>query len=184
LTVPIDLDLPIRPLTENPEELSKYITDLTYTLERSYQRTAEGINGYIKTEFAQQDERFTPTLNGSTSGTFTYVHQNGWVFKQGLIVDFWFDVQWSATTAAGNLQINLPYIVANTANLPFVGVVQPSAIAYTGGTEMVVNANSNSYIATFYNTGSGFTTAPQSVTASGRVIGHLRYISQQDERFS
>ena len=132
---------------------------------------------------SQGSKQFLPTLDGSTPGTFTYTHQTGWVLRQGLMVDVWVDVEWSATgTAAGDLFVELPYKVAVSEQMPFVGIVQPSAITYTGGTEIVINAINDTYRGEFWNTGDGFTTANQSVVSSGRLIFHIRYLGQGIER--
>lgn len=181
MTIPNEFNLPIRPLGDNPKELENYITDLSNTLEDALTTLADGINGQFKTDTLSQKEQYIPTLDGSTSGNFTYVHQNGWVLRKGLLVDLWFDIQWSATTASGNLFLNLPYEVAMTANLPFVGFVQPSNVAFTVGTDIVINALTETYRGYFYNTGNGIPTANQLVVASGRLIGYIRYIGKQNE---
>ena len=131
MTTPSDFNLPVRPINSDPEELKNYLTDLTFALERSLETLANGINGQFRSDVLLEKEQYTPILQGSTAGTFTYVHQTAWVLRKGLVVDLWFDVQWSASTAAGNLYLILPYQVARTNNLPFVGVVQPSNVAYT-----------------------------------------------------
>lgn len=168
----------------NPQDLEKYLKELNFTLQQMYEDLAQGINGDIRADYATGRENWTPVLDGtSTSDDFTYSDQSGWVLRQGLITDVWFDVTWtSAGTAAGNLYVELPYKVALSNGKPFVGVVQSSAITYTGGTGIVVNGISNTYRAEFWNVGDGFTTANQAVVASGQLIGHLRYIGQQDER--
>ena len=98
------------------------------------------------------------------------------------MVDAWGDISWTGVGGAtGNLFVELPYKVALTDNMPFVGVVQPSAFAYTAGTDVVINGISNTFRGEFWNTGNGVTTARQAVVASGRVIFHIRYIGQQNE---
>jgi hypothetical protein len=170
--------------TSNPEDLRAYLKELNFTLQRMYERLAEGVNGDIRSDFGQGRSLWTPILKGTTTeGAFTYTHQAGWALRQGLMVDVWFDVQWSsAGGAAGNLYIELPYKVALSNQKPFVGAVQSSGVTYTGGTGIVVNGIQNTFRGEFWNTGSGFTTANQAVAGSGQLIGHLRYIGQQDER--
>lgn len=181
MTLPTSFILPNQPTSTGIENVKVYLEDLTVALQDMYQQIALTVNGDIRADAFQENEQWIPTLQGSTNGTFTYSHQSGWVLRQGLITDIWFDVQWSATTASGNLYIELPYEVAMSAQMPFMGVCQPSGFAYTGGTEVVINGIPSTYRGEFWNTGTGFTTANQSVVASGRIIGTLRYIGIANE---
>lgn len=79
------------------------------------------------------------------------------------------------------MYLELPYKVAVTTEKPFVGLLQPSVFTFTGGTECVINAISDTYRGEIWNTGSAFTTANQGSVAAGHLIGHIRYIGQQDE---
>ena len=167
---------------KNNDSVIKYLEELTYRISDVYESLAQHINGDIRLDTGNVDELWTPTLQGSTSGTFTYDNQYGWIIRRGLMVELWFDIKWTAAgTAANNLYLELPYKVANANGKPFVGVVQPSGITVTGGTDIVINAIPNTYRGEFWNTGSAFTTANQSVVASGQLIGFLRYIGQRDE---
>ena len=149
-----------------------------------YEQLAQGINGDIRADFGKGRQLWTPILKGTgTAGTFTYNHQAGWTLRRGLITDVWGDVSWSsAGTAAGNLFVELPYKVALSNQKPFVGVVQSSVFTYTGGTGIVINGISDTYRGELWNTGSGFTTANQSVVSSGQIIFNIRYIGQAEER--
>ena len=69
----------------------------------------------------------------------------------------------------------------NSNNKPFVGVIQPSAFAYTGGDEVIINAIPNTFRGEFWNTGDMFATTNQAVVGTGQLIGHLRYMSQENE---
>ena len=83
------------------------------------------------------------------------------------------------TDYTGNLYVDLPYKVAKVSTastMPFVGIIQPSSITYTGGTEMVINAIPDTFRGELWNTGSAFPTANQTISATGRLIGHLRYL--------
>lgn len=171
-----------RILSENRKDMEVHWREFVVSLNRMYETVAQATNGTFRTAGLDEGRAWIPVLNGATPGTFTYSQQYGWIYRQGLLVDCWFDVAWTAVgTAAGNLYLELPYKVAITSGMPFVGVVQSSAITYTGGTGIVVNAISNTYRAEFWNVGSGFTTANQAVVGSGRLIGHVRYIGQQNE---
>jgi hypothetical protein len=185
MTLPTTTILPLHSerIKEGGEDLDSYLRELVFTLQRQYEDIAQAVNGDIRNDVSQGSKQFLPTLNGSTPGTFTYTKQVGWVLRQGLMVDVWGDVAWSsAGTAAGNLFVELPYKVAISETMPFVGIVQPSAVVYTGGTGIVINAIGDTYRGEFWNVGDGFTTANQSVVAAGRLIFHIRYLGQGIER--
>lgn len=160
--------------------LYSYLKEQNAVLKRMYEQLASGINGEVKSYILSDSTQWVPVLDGATtSGTFTYDHQVGWVLRQGIFVDCFFSVKWSSNgTAAGNLFLNLPYLAAFTDQKPFTGVVQPSGITYTGGTGMVITAISDTYRGEFWNTGTGFTSANQAVVGSGEISGHIRYIGQ------
>ena len=65
--------------------------------------------------------------------------------------------------------------------MPFVGCVQASAIAYTTGTGVVMNAIQDTRRGEVWNVGSGITTARQGSKSTGRIMGYIRYIGQQNE---
>lgn len=184
MTLPSDIFFPYdrnRILSGKPEEIESYLRELTVNLEQMYGNLVQNINGLIRADFTTDD--WTPILKGTTlAGSFTYSHQHGWVLRRGIIVDVWGDIDWTATTATGNLYVELPYRVAITNQMPFVGTVQSDTFAYTGGTYCVINGISNTYRGEIWNSGTGIASVNQAVTASGRVIFHLRYIGQDDER--
>jgi ABC-type molybdate transport system substrate-binding protein len=179
MTLPTDIFYTLP--TNYKDDPEGYLTTLTFQLQNMYEQIVQNVNGSFRNDAVTASNRWTPTLSGSTPGTFTYTHQYGWSLRQGIMNELWGDIAWSSTTASGNLQLDLPYLVTLSNGLPFLGEVQSSGITYTGGTHIVLNANQNEFIATFYNTGSAFTTAPQAVVASGRVIFHIRYIGISDE---
>ena len=188
MTLPTNINLPLhsdRIRSQDPKELDNYFRDLIYELSRMYERIAHGVNGDIRGNFGLTEATWTPTIKGTTEGAnavVTYVDdgQVGYVLRKGLLVDVWFDIEWSAIfNFSDNLYVELPYKVAKVttaSTMPFVGVVQPSAITYTGGTEMVINAIPDTFRGELWNTGSAFPTANQTIPAMGRLIGHLRYI--------
>ena len=184
MTLPSNLILPPpSDASKNPEDLQKYLKELTYTIQSMYDDVSQTINGDFKLDSAGGVFKWTPTLSTSASETFTYTNQYGISLRQGLLVDLWFDIEWSATSGTtGNLYLDLPYKSLLTNGMPFLGVVQADGITFTGGTGIVINATPNSYLGEFYNVGSGFATANQLVVSSGRVIGHLRYVGQNYER--
>lgn len=183
MTLPTNIIFPLRGDFSDYKDIDRYLRDLTFELQRMYENISNTVNGDIKSSAYSQRNRWNPTLKGTTvAGTFTYNHQIGWVLRRGIWIDVFGDISWSsAGTAAGSLYVELPYKVALSDQMPFVGVVQPSAVAYTAGTDMVVNAISNTYRGEFWCTGNAVTTTNQLVTASGRVIFHLRYLGVADE---
>ena len=172
-------------LSGEPERLEKYLRELVFALERQLTDNAHEINGKIKTNFSSQSGRWTPVLKDTVNSgtTFTYTNQIGWSLRQGLAVDAWFDIAWTINAGAitGNMYVELPSKVATTSNMPFTGVLQPSGFAFTGGSACVINAISNTFRGEIWNTGGGFTTARQASAATGRLIGHVRYIGRQND---
>ena len=189
MTIPSNIILPLHSemvKSGKPDDLDKYLRELIFSLQTMYEQLAQGVNGDIRADFSEAGRTWTPILKDTANAgtTFTYDHQIGWVLRQGLIVDVWFDIKWTANTGAitGNMYIELPYKVAVTEQKPFVGVLQPSVFTYTGGTECVINAIDDTYRGEIWNCGSAFTTANQASAAAGHLIGHIRYIGQQDEK--
>lgn len=167
------------------EEIRKYLRDLIFALEERDSQLADAINGDIRSNAFVQREQWTPVLKGSvTAGTFTYTQQVGWVFRQGLFVDVWFDIIWTANAgAAGNLYVELPYKVALSSGKPFVGPLQTATIAYGAGhTVLTINAIPNTFRGEIWASGSAVATANIAVAAAGQLIGHVRYLGVADER--
>jgi hypothetical protein len=183
MTLPTDIILPLPRDYKNMDNPDKYIQDLVFELQNMYEQIANNVNGFIRNNADVDSSQWIPTISGTTgAGATTYTNQIGWVLRQGIMVDVWFDITWSATTASGNLFIDLPYIVTKSNQKPFVGVLQPSAIAYGAGhTDLVCNAIPSTYRLEIWATGSGVPTANLGVAASGQLIGHCRYIGVSDE---
>lgn len=184
MTLPLNVIFPLHSekIKAGGEELDKYMRELVFTLQRQYEDVAQAVNGDIRNNVDETNAQYTPVLNGATPGTFKYTNQIGIVLRKGLMVDLWGDVSWiSAGVAAGNLFVELPYQVAKTAGMPFVGKTQASGVTYTGGTDICINCIQDTYRGEFWNSGSGVTTLNQSVAASGRLIFHVRYLGQGRE---
>ena len=188
MTLPSTITFPLRGDFEDFEDVDRYLHDLTFELQRMYEQLSQGVNGTVRSDTALQRSNWTPTLFGTTvAGTFTYNHQIGWVQRTGNITDIWFDVSWSASgAAAGNLFLELPYKVANSAQKPFSSALQTSLISYGGGrTVLSINAIPNTFRGEMWASGSGVTTinvpaAPGQQTG-GQLIGHLRYMGVLNE---
>lgn len=184
MTIAPSIIFPLRADFSNFDDIDRYMRDLIFELQNMYEELALGINGSIKSDSQTQRENWTPELDGTgVSGTFTYNHQVGWVFRQGIIVDIWFDVSWSASgTAAGNLYLKLPYKVANSSQKPFSCPLQTSIIGYGGGQSLLsINAIPSTYRGEIWSSGSGTATANVAVAASGQLIGHCRYLGVSRE---
>ena len=183
MTLPERISLPPYRIREGDNQ--QYFFELTNTLENMYADMVDVLNGTTRRNVDPGRSNWTPILKGTTiAGTFTYTHQVGWVLRQGLITDCWFDVEWSSAGAAtGNLALTLPYKVALVDEMPFVGILQISNVTLTAGTNLVINGISNSFNGEFWCVGDGVATANQAIadSGSGQIIGHIRYIGQNDE---
>ena len=185
MTLPSNIIFPLRKDLADPKDMERYLGDLTFELQRMYENLAQGINGDIRGSAFTQRELWTPVLAGTTvAGTFTYNHQIGWVLRRGLFVDVWFDISWSSAGAAtGNLFVELPYEVANSAEKPFSTVLQTSTIAYGAGkTLLSINAIPNTFRGEIWSSGSGVVTSNVVVAAAGQLIGYITYMGKGDER--
>lgn len=183
MTLPTDIILPLPRDYKDALNPDAYNNDLVFDLQNMYEQLANQINGTIRNYADVDSSEWIPTLSGTTAvGATTYTHQIGWVFRQGIITEVWFDIAWSATTATGNLFVDLPYLVTKSDQKPFVGVLQPSSIAYGAGkTDLVCNAIPSTYRLEIWTTGTGVPTSNLAVVASGQLIGHCRYIGVSDE---
>lgn len=165
---------------ENPQ---KFINDFVFQLQSMYEQIAQNVNGTFRNYAEVDDFQWLPTLAGTTAaGSFTYVNQYGWVLRQGIMTDVWFDVSWSSTTATGNLYLELPYLVTLSDGKPFVGAIQSSTFSYGAGhTNVHCNAIPNTYRLEIWGSGSGVATSNLSVPSVGQIIGHCRYVGISDE---
>ena len=179
MTLPTTINLPLRVDYSSFEDINRYLADFTYEIQSMYEQLAQGVNGDIKANVYTQKENWTPTLKGTgVAGSFTYANQIGWVLRRGLHVTVWFDVRWTVSgAAAGNLYLELPYKVANSAQKPFSNTIQPSSLAYGAGVSTLhINAISNTFRGEIWTSGSGIATANFAVAGSGQLIGSLSYM--------
>lgn len=182
MSLPSQFSFPSFPSTDDAKTTYEYLKDLHQELNEMYSQMATNINGTIRSSVEVDSSKWTPTLIGSTaSGAFTYTTQVGWSLRQGILTEIWFDIAWSATTATGNLQIQLPYICAITNGEPFNGPLFFSGVAFGTGTAVVVSPQSDTYTANFNYYSNGGATGIVQVSASGMVAGSVRYIGTEDE---
>ncbi len=185
MTLPTNNVYPLVTTFRSVDDINKYLRDLVFALEDRDVQLADATNGDMRGSAFQQREKWTPVLKGATTaGTFTYTQQVGWVFRQGLIVDVWFDIIWTAQAgAAGNLYVELPYKVALSSGKPFVGPLQTATIVYGAGQSVLtINAIPSTFRGEIWSSGTGTATANIAVAAAGQLIGHVRYIGVADER--
>lgn len=174
MTLPTEIQLP---LEDNIDV--EYMRTLIKRLEGMYEDMVQNING--------DTVDFVPILKDTaTDTTYTYTIQEGWYFRQGLLVDVWFHVTWTAIasgTPTGNLYVQLPYEVLNSSNMPFTGCVQSSVVDFgTDLTQIVINGIPTTFRGEFYGVGSGQTMANITAnTAAGTLIGHIRYVGNEFE---
>jgi len=182
MSLPSNITLPLRVNYSSDEDMDRYLSDLVFELQGMYENLTENINGYIRNSGDIDQSQWLPTLNGTVAGTFTYTQQVGWSIRQGIYTQLFFDITWSASTATGNLYLELPYKVANSNGMPFVGTLQPSSITFGAGkTNLVINAIPNTYRGEIWTVGSAAATSNLAVPASGRIAGSLMYIGLEDE---
>ena len=185
MTLPTGQIYPTVREIKSMDDVNRYFNDLIFALEDRDEQLADAVNGQIRGNAFTQRQQWTPVLKGATTaGTFTYTHQIGWVFRQGLLVDVWFDILWTAQAgAAGNLYVELPYKVATSTGKPFVGPLQTATIGYGAGqTVLNVNAIPSTFRGEIWSSGSAAATANIAVAAAGQLIGHVRYLGVADER--
>jgi hypothetical protein len=166
-------------------EIDEFLTGLVKDVREDYEELSKGISGEIRGSCFTQKQQWIPTLAGSTNeGVFTYTRQIAWIYRQGLIVDVWADVEWTNEGGAtGSLYAKLPYMVTNSDGLPFQTAVQTSIFAYGAGhTSIFMLAEPDSYKGYFWGSGTGVATAQLAVPHAGRVIFNIRYLGVQDER--
>lgn len=167
------------------EESNDNLDSVFYELQKDFQGVIDTLGGTFKSSYLTQRSQWIPILKGTTTeGTFTYTHQRGYVFRQGLIVDVWGDVLFTGSgSAAGNLYVELPYKVTLSDGIPFIGTASSSTVAFGAGhTSISVNAISDTYRGEFWTCGSANAMANLAVQPSGRLIFNVRYIGVRDER--
>lgn len=160
----------------NDIQFATDIDRLSEQLETVYRDLVIGINGDIS--------QWEPDVYGTTtSGATTYVHRSGWVWRRGLLVQLWLDIQWSGASGSGDLAISLPYKVVDSDNQPFVGFFENrSGIDFSAGyTYLTWRAETNTFQSTVRENGDNVSSQAVSLPSSGRLIGYLTYIGQEYE---
>jgi len=153
------------------------VDDMSLKMKDSYTELARAVNGVV--------ESFTPTLYGSTTaGTVTYTTQTGWYYRQGILIDVFFNVQWSNWVGgSGDINLMLPYTVFNSTDDIFNGTVGTNNLNYANASDTYVTMrlDSNSKKAYFVSHQYGGAEGNLQVQASGGLCGSIRYIGQVNQ---
>lgn len=175
MTLPTSNIYPLMTNMQSINDLHSYLRDLVFALEDRDEQLADAINGDIRGNAFTQKQQWKPLLKGTNDpGTYLYTQQVGWVYRQGLFTDVWFDVIWIASKpATGNLYIELPYKVAISEGNPFVGIVQTTQ---PDQPPLTINAIPNTFRGEIWPSKLDTTHI-----TTGRLVGHIRYIGVANE---
>src|ERR1051325_426199 len=178
MTLPTDWILPLneeRLDSGNPVLIADYLRELVGSLKSIYQDLSQATNGDIR--------EFKPQIFGATTpGNGTYTVQDGWYLRKGLMVDYWFAMNWTAHTGGGLAYIQLPYKVKSTLSAPFVGHVHGTSnytAAYNGMFGLCAPSTFEYRIYAEASAGAPF--VQLQLLTSGTLFGHIRYIGQEIE---
>lgn len=178
MTLPLETVLPLQTdliQTGAPGDLELYIRNLVEALTDNYRLVAQNVNGTIN--------QWSPIAYGlTTPGTGTYDHQIGWYRRAGIMTELWMDVQWTAHTGTGDLAIRVPYLAAMSEFTPWVGVIQSHNNTFSGGyTYLTWNIVQNTTQGNIIQNGSALPNIGIPIAATGRYIGYIQYIGQENE---
>lgn len=175
MTLPTSNIYPLMTNVQSINGLKGYLRDLVFALENRDEQLADAINGDIRGNAFVQRQQWVPEVKGTNDpGVFTYTQQVGWVYRQGLFTDVWFDVIWIVSKpATGNLYIELPYKVAISEGNPFVGVVQTTQ---PDQPPLTINAIPNTFRGEIWSSKLDTTHI-----TTGRLMGYVRYIGVANE---
>lgn len=167
---------------DNPEQYGEFLKDLKEDIEKQYSKLADGINGSFQWDEGPATEKFQPRVLGTTAeGQATYSNRFGWSYRQGVLVDIWCDVSWTAHTGTGKLFIEMPYEALNLSGTPFVGSVQADDITITGD-NLVANVIPGSFRCEIWENVSGASSEQIDIASAGRLIVNVRYIAREAEQ--
>jgi len=162
--------------------LANNLEDHTEKIKEMYNTLSSSVNGTATS--------FDPVLTGSTTaGTPTYTTQEGWYYIQGIIVDYWFNVVWSAwATGAGDIQLGLPYTVYNTVTNLWVGECSVTGLTLADPSDTFVHPIGKvstkfcRFVSGHHNAASGIVqiNTAGGVNTTGGIRGHLRYIVKSE----
>jgi hypothetical protein len=150
----------ILPSTDNASDLgstSKRFQDLHLSGGISFDEDPSLVTGSVtgKTLDDYEEGTFTPSVEGSSStGTTTYNAQYGYYTKVGRQVSIVIQINYSALTGTGNLEIHgLPFTSANTTDNYTPMTVLPSNLNWSSGSQVVGLQFQNSTLIYLYGVG-------------------------------
>jgi len=183
MTLPLTTILPLHSadIKKGGDSLDKYMRELVFSLQRQYEDVAQAVNGDIRRSTDSGSVKFTPTVRGSTAeGAGTYSRQIAWVLREGLMVDYWFDIAWTAHTGTGTIQVNLPYQCAQTDSNLFVCPLFTETITFTGNPYGVANTGLRTMDVRQSRSAAAF--ASITMINAATIRGCIRYVGQEIER--
>ncbi len=187
MTIPSTTILPLQSdrIQRGGRDLDRYMRELIFTLQRQYEDMAQAINGDIQNNALVGRNNYTPTISGSTlAGVGTYAspgYQIGWSLRQGLMVDVWFDVRWTAHTGTGDMTLDLPFLSAVSDENPFIAVIAADNITFTDYLIGSVSPDTRNLLIQDVRSATTFNSIAVT-NADTTLRGHVRYIGQALER--
>lgn len=184
MSIPSEIILP-EPPDGIDGSLRSYLYDYTKELQRMYENIAISTNGtylYANSDSSVGfDQRvWRPEVFGvSSAGAGTYDHQIGYAVRKGIVVNAFFDIQWSAHTGGGNFYVALPYKVRKADNMPFTATAQTSNFTLGSIDYAVFNAIPDTYRLELWSVTTSAATANIALDTAARVIGSITYIGQE-----
>lgn len=188
MSLPITRTIPPVPDFEDLEAVKKYLQELNFDLQDTYEVQTQNINGFFRTNANVDGSEWVPTVEGTgTAGSPSYVRQIGYVLRQGILTYCWFNVAWTSVGGAtGNIRLNLPYKVTkpttSTAGVNnFTGNAGSGNLNWSGRTSFGCIALADSYKLRFVGYGSGTSTTDIPIAANAFVDGTIIYVGVEDE---
>jgi len=159
------------------KDLSGYMRELVGALNDQYNGLFQTVTGSISDDLGISGWQYTPIAVGSTaegSGTYVAEHQTSYVMRQGIFVDAYVDIAWTAHTGTGNLVIEMPYQCVAYDNYPFIGTVMSENLVFNGYLCGVMEPGTRNMSVVDVQSGGAF--APVAVSNFATTLRiHIRY---------
>lgn len=155
--------------------LSRGFEEARYEIERRFFDISQAINGVFRS--------YTPKIYGSTAtGTYTAGNSNSSnYYLQGFLVDVFLKLEWTLHTGTGNLRIELPFIVQNANDTPFVGSLVTSGLNWgASNTQVNLVARPNTNYLEIVASQNNASSSIVPIDANATIQGHIRYIIKPD----
>lgn len=171
MTLPTNINL--------PDSKDPYLRNLTYALSTYLQQTNFEGNGTYNS-LTEADTKYLFVKGSTAEGTATYTSTILFTHRSNNVIQAWFDITWAAHTGAGNLLIVLPYTAQFVAQNPYVGSIEASNIAFSGGrTYLVGNLLPNTNTIEIRQCGSGVASLALPLPVTGTLRGSMIYAGQR-----